>query len=325
MKAVLTTGAGGPESLVIGEAPVPVIGPDEVLLRIAATAVNRADLMQRDGQYPPPPGASELLGLEASGEIAAVGANVRGWTAGDRAMALLAGGGYAEFTSVPATQLMAIPPGVDVVDAAALPEVFLTAYLTLIRLGGLGAGDIALIHAGSSGVGTAAIQIARAVGARAIATTRDESRLVVPRSLGAEGLTVTDGTFADRVRAMTDGHGADVVLDLIGAAYFADNVAGTARGGRIILTGLVAGRRTQVDLGVLLANNISVIGSTLRGRTLDEKADLVQEFTRWSEPRFAAGDLRPVIDTVMPIDEVRAAHERVAANRAVGKVVLRVG
>jgi NADPH:quinone reductase-like Zn-dependent oxidoreductase len=188
----------------------------------------------------------------------------------------------------------------------------------------LGPSEIALIHAGSSGVGTAAIQIAHTVGARAIATTREPARATAPRELGADVVVVADARFAEQIRTMTDGHGADVVLDLIGAAYFPENVASCARGGRIVLTGLVAGRRTEADLGTLLANNISVIGSTLRGRTLRDKTDLVTAFTEWAIPRFADGTLRPVVDRVMAIEEVAAAHERVGANDAVGKVVLAV-
>lgn len=324
MKAVLVSGAGGPASLSIGQVPTPQIDPGDVLLQVIATAVNRADLMQRDGNYPPPPGASEILGLEASGTIAAVGDNVTGWSVGDHAMALLSGGGYAQYAAVPSGQLMPIPDGIDLVTAAAIPEVFLTAYLTLVRLAHLGSGEVALIHAGSSGVGTAAIQIAHAVGARAIATTRDPERAAAPRELGADVVVARDARFAEQVRQLTDGHGADVVLDLIGAAYFPENVASCARGGRIVLTGLVAGRRTEADLGTLLSNNISVIGSTLRGRTLRDKTDLVAAFTDWAMPRFADGTLRPIVDRVMAIADVAAAHERVGSNDAVGKVVLTV-
>ncbi len=280
--------------------------------------------MQRDGHYPPPPGASEILGLEASGEVVAVGDDVTDWSVGMQAMALLSGGGYAEYVAVPHGQLMPLPSGIDPVTAAAIPEVFLTAYLTMVRLAGLGEGDVALIHAASSGVGTAAIQIARAVGAAPIATTRDEARLDLPRQLGARGIVARDARFAAQVRDMTDGHGADVILDLIGAAYFAENVASCARGGRIVLTGLVAGRRAEADLGTLLSNNISVIGSTLRGRSLREKADLVAAFTAWAMPRFASGQLRPIVDRVLPLEQIAQAHELVGANAAVGKVLLTV-
>ena len=319
-----TTGPGGPEVLQITEVPDPVPGPGEVLVRVHATAVNRADLMQREGNYPPPVGASEIIGLECSGEVIARGAGVEHPQLGDRVMALLSGGGYAELVAVPAQQTMPVPAGMSWEEATAIPEVFLTAYLTLRVLAALDRGQVAVIHSASSGVGTAAIQVARALGARALATSRTADRLRLPRELGAEGIVVSNGTFAAAVKGMTAGAGADVILDLVGAAYWDENVAALARGGRIVLTGLVGGRRVTADLGTLLAMQATVIGSTLRGRTPAQKAALVAEFTTWGLPRFATGELRPIVHQIVDLADVASAHRTVESNTAVGKVILRV-
>lgn len=289
-----------------------------------ATAVNRADLMQREGHYPPPPGASEILGLECAGEVVAVGDGVRGVQIGTAVMALLSGGGYAELVAVPAGHVMPVPSGMSWDDAAAIPEVFLTASLTLRMLGHLDADEVALIHSAASGVGTAAIQIARELGAHPIATSRTEDRLALAEELGAETIVVRDGQFADEVHARTAGRGADVILDLVGAAYWQQNVASLARGGRIILTGLVGGRHAEVDLGALLSLQATVIGSTLRGRTADEKTAIVTAFAEWGLPRLATGVLRPIVHDVLSLTDIAEAHRIVGADRAVGKVIVRV-
>lgn len=323
MKAVIATGPGGPEVLRVADVPDPLPVEGEVLVRVRATAVNRADLLQRRGLYDPPPGASHVLGLEAVGEVVdASRAPSSGLGVGDRVMCLVGGGGNAQLAAVPAGNCIPAPPDMPWEHAAAIPEVFITAFQGLVRLGHLAAGDVALVHSIASGVGTAAAQVCRAVGARCIGTSRQADRAAAGAPWGAEPLVVTDDAFAQAVRDMTNGHGADVVLDLVGARYLPDNVACLARGGRLVLTGLVGGRTGQLDMGALIARQLTIRASSLRSRDSADKAVIMREFHDWAAPRFASGELQPVIDTILPLDDIADAHRRLEADAAVGKVVL---
>ena len=326
MHAVQLAEPGGPEQLVWGQADEPVAGPGEVLVDVAATAVNRADILQRQGYYPPPPGTTDVLGLECSGRIAALGAGVDGWRVGDEVCARLAGGGYAERAAVPAGQLLPVPRGVSLVEAAALPEVACTVWSNVVDLARLTAGETFLVHGGSSGVGTFAIQLAHHRGAVVACTAGTPEKLERCRDLGAS-ITVDyrNEDFVERVMAATSGHGADVVLDNMGAKYLARNVAVLAVGGRLVVIGLQGGRQAELDLGVLLAKRAAVHATSLRLRSLAEKAAIVTGVRTDVWPAIEAGAVHPVVDRVLPIADAARAHRVVEAGEHVGKVLLTVG
>ena len=325
MKAVLFDEPGGPEGLYIGDAPTPAPTDEELLVRVAATALNRADLMQREGRYPPPPGASDILGLELAGTVEAVGAACEGWQVGDRILGLLPGGGYAEYAVLHHQMAMPVPGGMAFEAAAAIPEVFLTAYQALYWLGGLAVEQRVLIHAGASGVGTAAIQLAKRAGAHTYVTaSAPKHRQCL--ELGAD-LTINykEEDFAERVLDVTAGLGVDIIVDFIGASYFKQNIKSLAVDGRLVILSMLGGRTVDaVDLGSLFRKRAHVLTSTLRSRSLAYKIALTQDFTQTTLPFFDDLHIRPVIDSVYAWTDVQAAHRHMEANKNVGKIVLRI-
>lgn len=324
MRAIIARAPGGVDELQMVELPVPDPVPGEVRIKVRASAVNRADILQRQGRYPMPPGAGPVLGLEAAGTIDAIGAGVTGWALGDRAMALLAHGGYAEYVAVPAGQVLRVPDNLNWILAAAVPEVFLTAWQALGRQTPAHDGDWVVVHAAASGVGTAALQIARELGARTVATTRSPDKAEQIAHLADHVIVPTGADFADRVLAVTDGHGADVVIDLVGAAYWAENLRALALDGAMALIGQVGGTRTELDLGAVMRRRATIVGSTLRARSVAQKTELVASFADWGLPRLADGRLRPIVHDMVPLTRVADAHTEVERDRSVGKVVLAI-
>ena len=326
MKAVLLTAPGGAEQLYLGAYPTPEPGPDELLVRVAATALNRADLMQREGRYPPPKGASEILGLELAGTVEAMGAACEGWDVGDRVFGLLPGGGYAEYAVLHHQMAMPVPPAMSFEEAAAVPEVFLTAFQALYWLGGLEEEQHVLIHAGASGVGTAAIQLAKRASAHAYATaSAPKHRRCL--EMGADlVIDYKEDDFAERIQEVTSGYGVDIIVDFIGASYFKQNISSLAVDGRLIILSMLGGRMVEsVDLGALFRKRAQVITTTLRSRSLAYKIDLTKAFSKKWLSFFESGHLVPVIDSVYDWADVQDAHRHMGANKNAGKIVLRVG
>ncbi|RME97377.1 MAG: NAD(P)H-quinone oxidoreductase [Chloroflexi bacterium] len=325
MKAIVVQTEQEGHPLAWQDVPEPGYGPDEVLVKIHATALNRADLFQRAGNYPPPPGASEILGLEMAGEIAALGAEVTGWQVGDRVAALLPGGGYAELVNVPAGMLIPLPAAWTFEQGAALPEVFLTAYVNLFMEAALQPGESVLVHGGASGVGTAAIQLARQAGCRVFVTAGTEQKLSVCQSLGAElAINYKTTDFAEQIRAHTQGGGVDVILDMVGAGYLERNISLLNTRGRLVFIATLSGAKAQIDIRQLMGRRLRLIGSVLRARSLAEKVEIKDRFMAQFWKQFLDGTIRPVIDSVYPIRQANQAQEKMAQNQNIGKIVLRV-
>ncbi len=325
MKAILTKAPGDSRVLEVKNVPDPEPQSDEVLIQVAASGVNGADLMQRRGFYPPPPGTSDIIGLEVSGKIVALGSAVdpQLWPLGTRVMALLSGGGYAEKVAVRSDQIMRVPESVELVAAGGISEVFLTAYLELIWLGKLTTGQKLLIQAGASGVGTAAIQIAKARGAKVWVTASSAEKIAFCQKLGADfGINYKTENFVEAVKNSTNGQGVDVILDLVGAANFPQNLSALATEGKLLLVGLGSGAKSEIDLRLVLGKRLQIIGSTLRSRSLNEKARLIAEFWQDGEGKFRSGAYRPVIDKVFHFSEAAKAHDYMESRANKGKILL---
>ncbi len=323
MRAVIAPEPGGPEALTVSDLPDPTPGPGEVVIDMAGTAVNRADTLQRQGFYPPPPGASEVLGLECSGVVGAVGPDVTGWSVGDEVCALLAGGGYGEKVLVPAGQVMPVPDGIDLVTAGALPEVACTVWSNVFMIAGLQPGETLLVHGGAGGIGTLAIQLAHALGSKVVTTAGSPEKLELCRSLGADvAVSYKEQDFVEEVRAATDGHGADVILDNMGAKYLGRNVDALATEGRLVIIGLQGGAKAELDIGTLLAKRGAVIATSLRARPVEEKAAICASVVEHVWPLVASGSVRPVVHATLPLAEAARAHRMMEAGDHTGKIVL---
>lgn len=325
MRAVTVPSPGGPEALVVAEVEDAVAGPGEVLVEVVATAVNRADLLQRQGLYDPPPGASPYPGLECSGRVAALGEGVTGWTVGDEVCALLSGGGYASLVAVPAGQLLPVPAGVAPIDAAALPEVACTVWSNVFEIAALQAGEVLLVHGGTSGIGTLAIQLAVARGARVLCTVGSAEKATAAACLGAErAIRYRDEDFVEVVRELTGGRGADVVLDNMGGSYLPRNVQVLATGGRLAIIGLQGGTKGELDIAALLTKRAAVHATSLRARPAAEKAAIVAGVREQVWPLVESGAVRPVVHAVLPLADVADAHRLMESSAHIGKIVLEV-
>ncbi|MET0592858.1 MAG: NAD(P)H-quinone oxidoreductase [Polyangiaceae bacterium] len=327
MRTIVVSRFGGPEVLTLTERPAPEPSRGEVRVRVRAAGVNRADIIQRLGRYPAPSDSpAVIVGMEFAGEVESLCPGATAWNVGDRVFGLVGGGAYAEALVTHERLLAAIPAGMSFTDAAAAPEAFITAYDAMVVQGGLAMGETVLIHAAGSGVGTAAIELARAIGARSIGTARTADKIERAKQLGlGDGIVVTGASFANDVMRMTGGRGVDVVLELVGGDYVGEDLGSVVSEGRIILVGLMAGAATKLDLGAVLRKRVTLRGTVLRSRPLEQKLDAMVGFARHVVPLLASGALRPIVDRVVPLAEASAAHTYVESNQSFGKVILDCG
>lgn len=325
MKAITVPAPGGPDAMVLDDVPEPQPAAGDVRIAVAAAGVNRADVLQRMGHYPPPAGAPEYLGLEVSGRVDALGDGVSGWAAGDEVCALLSGGGYAEKICVPAGQVLTVPSGVSLLDAAALPEVVCTVWSNVFLTANLQPGELLLVHGGSSGIGTMAIQLAREVGARVAVTAGSAEKLEACRALGAEVLiNYHEQDFVEEVRAASEGAGANVILDNMGAKYLSRNLEAVAVNGRLVVIGLQGGVTAELNLGLLMSKRAAVISTSLRARPTAEKATIVAAVREHVWPLLEAGRVHPVVYSRHPLADVAEAHREMESSRHVGKILLTI-
>jgi len=323
MKAIEIAAPGGPEQLRLTTRPVPLCAEGEVLVRVAAAGVNRPDVMQRQGRYPPPPGASDLPGLEIAGEIAAIGPGVSGFKLGDRVLALLAGGGYAEYALAAAPLCLPVPEGVTMIEAAAIPETYFTVWTNLFQRGGCKSGDTVLVHGGTSGIGTTAIQLASAWGARVFATAGSPDKCRACERLGAvRGIDYKTEDFVEVVRGATEGRGVDLILDMVAGSYVARNIEAAAMEGRIVTISLLGGAKAEINMGHLMQKRLTLTGSTLRARTVAQKAIVAEAVRKNVWPLLAAGRVKPVVHASFPLAQASAAHALMESSQHIGKIVL---
>ena len=325
MKVVEISEYGDADVLDIAERPIPEPASGEVLIKVAAAGLNRADVMQRNGQYPPPPGASDLLGLEVSGKIEAVAPDAYGVSVGDEVCALLAGGGYAQYCTAPASSCLPIPKSLNIIEAGAVPETFFTVWTNVFMRGNLKEGERILVHGGTSGIGTTAIQLAAAIGARVCATAGSKEKCDATIALGADyAINYREFDFVEEIKTWTSGQGVDVILDIVGGAYVPKNIKCLASEGRLVIIATQGGLKAEINVLPIMLKRLTVTGSTLRSRTVSEKSKIAEELKKHAWPLLDSGEVKPIIDSIFPMAQVREAHRRLESGSHIGKVLLQM-